>query len=108
MTWIVVALLIVIADQLTKWAIIQWVPLYDRVPLNSFINLTHQKNTGAAFSILADAGGWQRWFFIVLATVISAVIAVGRACPGARRCCRESHRSHPARTRDRFHTGMVR
>ena len=75
-TWMVVALLIVIADQLTKWAIIQWVPLYDRVPLNSFINLTHQKNTGAAFSILADAGGWQRWFFIVLATVISAVIAV--------------------------------
>lgn len=75
-TWMVVALLIVIADQLTKWAIIQWVPLYDRVPLNSFINLTHQQNTGAAFSILAGAGGWQRWFFIVLATVISAVIAV--------------------------------
>ena len=75
-TWILVALIIVIADQLTKWAIIQWVPLYDRVPLNSFINLTHQKNTGAAFSILADAGGWQRWFFIILATVISVVIAV--------------------------------
>ncbi len=71
-----VALLIVFADQLTKWAIIEWVPLYDRVPLNSFINLTHQQNTGAAFSFLANAGGWQRWFFVVLASVVSLVIAV--------------------------------
>ncbi|MDH3578050.1 MAG: signal peptidase II [Gammaproteobacteria bacterium] len=74
--WMVVALAIVGVDQLTKWAIVEWVPLYDRVPLNSFINLTHQKNTGAAFSFLANAGGWQRWFFVVLATVVSGVIAV--------------------------------
>jgi signal peptidase II len=72
----VVAMVIVVADQATKWAIIEWVPLYDRVPINGFINLTHQKNTGAAFSFLAEAGGWQRWFFVVLATVVSAVIAV--------------------------------
>jgi len=69
-------MVIVVADQATKWAIIEWVPLYDRVPINGFINLTHQKNTGAAFSFLAEAGGWQRWFFVVLATVVSAVIAV--------------------------------
>jgi len=75
-TWMVVALLIVVVDQITKWAIVEWVPLYDRVPLNSFINLTHQKNTGAAFSFLANAGGWQRWFFVTLASVVSAVIAV--------------------------------
>ncbi len=75
-TWMVIALVIVVADQLTKWAIVEWVPLYDRVPLNSFINLTHQKNSGAAFSFLANAGGWQRWFFVTLATVVSAVIAV--------------------------------
>jgi len=73
--WMGLALVIVIADQLTKWAIIEWVPLYDRIPLNSFINLTHQKNSGAAFSFLAEAGGWQRWFFVILATVVSAVIA---------------------------------
>lgn len=72
----VVALVVVAADQVTKWAIVEWVPLYDKVPLNSFINLTHQKNPGAAFSFLADAGGWQRWFFVVLASVVSAVIAV--------------------------------
>lgn len=75
-TWMVIAIVIVVADQLTKWAIVEWVPLYDRVPLNSFINLTHQKNTGAAFSFLANAGGWQRWFFVTLATVVSGVIAV--------------------------------
>jgi len=72
----IVALAIVLADQLTKWAIIEWVPLYDRVPVNSFINITHQRNSGAAFSFLANAGGWQRWFFVVLATIVSAVIAV--------------------------------
>lgn len=72
----VVAAVVVVVDQLTKWAIVEWIPLYDRVPLNSFINLTHQKNAGAAFSFLADAGGWQRWFFVVLATCVSAVIAV--------------------------------
>ena len=74
--WIVLAALVIVADQATKWAIVQWVDLYQKVPINSFINLTHQRNTGAAFSFLADAGGWQRWFFIVLASSVSAVIAV--------------------------------
>ena len=74
--WMAVAALVVVADQITKWAIVEWVALYERVPLNSFINLTHQRNTGAAFSLLADAGGWQRWFFIVLASVVSVVLAV--------------------------------
>ena len=72
----VVALVVVIADQLSKWAIIEWVPLYDKVPINSFINLTHQRNLGAAFSFLANAGGWQRWFFVVLSTGVSAFIVV--------------------------------
>ncbi len=74
--WLIVALAVVCADQLTKWAIIEWVPLYGKVPLNSFINLTHQQNTGAAFSFLAGAGGWQRWFFIVLASGVSIVLTV--------------------------------
>ena len=72
--WLCVAMLVVVADQITKWAIIEWVPHYGRVPVNSFINLTHQQNTGAAFSFLANAGGWQRWFFVILATVVSGVI----------------------------------
>ena len=72
--WMLVAGVVVLLDQATKWAIIEWVELYDRVPINSFINITHQRNTGAAFSFLADASGWQRYFFIVLASVVSAGI----------------------------------
>lgn len=75
-TWLLVAFFVVIADQLTKWAIIEWVSLYEKIPVNSFINLTHQRNTGAAFSFLADAGGWQRWFFVVLASGVSVMIGV--------------------------------
>ena len=74
--WISVAILIIAADQVTTWAIIEWVPLYDRVPINSFLNLTHQQNTGAAFSFLAGAGGWQRWFFVVLASAVSLMIII--------------------------------
>lgn len=74
--WMFIAAAVVAVDQATKWAIIQWVPLYGTVPINDFMNLTHQQNTGAAFSFLADAGGWQRWFFVVLASVVSLVLVV--------------------------------
>ena len=46
------------------------------VAVNGFLNLTHQRNYGAAFSFLADAGGWQRWFFITLAFAVSVVLVV--------------------------------
>lgn len=74
--WVCLSVLVIGLDQLTKWAIIKWVELYDKVPINSFINITHQQNTGAAFSFLADASGWQRWFFIVLGTGVSCAILV--------------------------------
>jgi signal peptidase II len=74
--WLVVAMAIIVLDQVTKWAIVEWVPLYGKVPLNEFMNLTHQRNTGAAFSFLAGAGGWQRWFFVGLAIAVSIFIAV--------------------------------
>lgn len=74
--WMVLAVVVVVADQVTKWAIIQHITLYDRVGVNSFINLTHQRNYGAAYNFLADAGGWQRWFFVVLAAAVSTVIGV--------------------------------
>lgn len=72
--WMSVATLIIAADQASKWAIIEWVPLYGNVPINSFLNVTHQQNSGAAFSFLANQSGWQRWFFVVLASVVSAVL----------------------------------
>ena len=72
--WMGIATIIVVLDQLTKLAVFKWVPLYERFPVNSFINITHQRNPGAAFSFLADAGGWQRWAFILLATAVSGFI----------------------------------
>ena len=72
--WVSLSILVIALDQLTKWAIIKWVDLYDKVPVNSFINITHQRNTGAAFSILANSSGWQRWFFIILGIAVSCVI----------------------------------
>ena len=72
--WMALSVLVVAFDHLTKWMIVKWVPLYDKIPINGFINITHQRNTGAAFSFLADAGGWQKWFFIVLAVAVSAFI----------------------------------
>lgn len=74
--WTTLSIVVIGLDQLTKWAIIKWVDLYDKVPVNGFINITHQRNTGAAFSMLADAAGWQRWFFILLGTAVSAAILV--------------------------------
>ncbi|MDH4253368.1 MAG: signal peptidase II [Gammaproteobacteria bacterium] len=74
--WMSLAGIIVLLDQLTKFAILKWVGLYDKITVNSFINITHHRNTGAAFSFLADAGGWQRWFFTVLAIVVSGVITI--------------------------------
>jgi len=72
--WLCIAVLVVAADQATKWAITEWVPLYDRVPVNSFLHITHQQNRGAAFSFLASESGWQRWFFVALATAVSAAL----------------------------------
>jgi len=69
--WMLLAFLVVLVDQATKWAIIKWIPYLGSVELNSFMNLTHQRNYGAAWSFLADAGGWQRWFFVVLAAGVS-------------------------------------
>jgi signal peptidase II len=50
--------------------------LYQSINIMPFVNLTYVHNTGAAFSFLSEAGGWQRWFFAALAIIISIVIAV--------------------------------
>ncbi|MGB5246616.1 MAG: signal peptidase II [Woeseia sp.] len=75
LTWMAVAAVVLIADQVTKWLILQNIPLYSKIEVMSFVNITHQQNPGAAFSFLADAGGWQRWFFTGLATLVSFFIA---------------------------------
>ena len=61
--WLGVALIIFIADQFTKTLILGSYKLGDATYLTSFFNIVRAHNTGAAFSFLAGASGWQRWFF---------------------------------------------
>ena len=61
--WLGLALLIILADQFTKVLILGYYKLCDATYVTSFFNVVRVHNTGAAFSFLANAGGWQRWFF---------------------------------------------
>ena len=70
--WLGLALVVLLADQFTKVLIVGSFQLGDSQTLTSFFNLVRVHNSGAAFSFLASAGGWQRWFFTgigVIATV---------------------------------------
>lgn len=72
--WLVV--LLIVADQFTKWLVVDNMALFSRINLLPFFDLVHVRNYGAAFSFLSDQGGWQRWFFTVIAVVISIVLIV--------------------------------
>ena len=61
--WLGLALLLLIADQFTKVLILGYYRLGDTTYVTSFFNVVRAHNTGAAFSFLASASGWQRWFF---------------------------------------------
>lgn len=62
--------LIVLLDQVTKYFIIQYLRLYEIYPVFPGLNLTLVHNVGAAFSFLSEAGGWQRWVFVGLSSVV--------------------------------------
>lgn len=68
------AAVIVLLDQATKLAAEAWLVPYRPLDLLPFINLTLAYNPGAAFSLLADQPGWQRWFFSALALAVSGYI----------------------------------
>ena len=74
--WLWLSALIVAADQWTKALMSDAMTLYESVEILPILDLTLLHNTGAAFSMLSDAGGWQKWLFIVLALVVSVVILV--------------------------------
>jgi signal peptidase II len=76
LTWLWLSAAIVALDQFTKILVVQRFELYERLELLPVLGLTRLHNTGAAFSFLADSGGWQRWFFIVLGLSISVLIVV--------------------------------
>jgi len=74
--WFAIAATVLLLDQITKLWIMTDFVLGDSRYISSFFNLVRAHNEGAAFSFLSDAGGWQRWFFTFLSTVISVVIVV--------------------------------
>jgi signal peptidase II len=68
--------LVVALDQISKFAVLANFREYEVLTIWPVFNLTLVYNTGAAFSFLSDAGGWQRWFFVIVAVVISLVMVV--------------------------------
>ncbi len=72
--WLGIALLVILSDQLSKTLIIGSFQLGDSHTVTSFFNLVRVHNAGAAFSFLAGASGWQRWFFIGLGLAATVFI----------------------------------
>ena len=72
--WFWISVAVVILDQVTKFAISANFQYGESKYIFSWFNLVLAYNKGAAFSFLADAGGWQRWFFIILTLAISSVL----------------------------------
>lgn len=84
--WIWLSVLVVVLDQATKYLAETWLILHQPVSVLPGFNLMLAYNTGAAFSFLADAGGWQRWFFLGLGSAVSIGLAIWliRLKPGER------------------------
>ena len=74
--WIWLAIVVVVLDQLTKYIASTSLEMFQPVAVMPMFNWTLMHNTGAAFSFLADESGWQRWFFAIIAVVVSAVIVL--------------------------------
>jgi len=77
LAWLALSALVIVVDQITKHVAIASLVPYDPNPvIPGFLNWTLAFNTGAAFSFLHDAGGWQRWLFSVLAISVCTVLVI--------------------------------
>ena len=74
MAWLLIAAVIIVADQFTKILILGSFQLGDVHPVTPFFDLVRAHNHGAAFSFLHNASGWQRWFFLVLGLAAAVFI----------------------------------
>lgn len=72
--WLALALLVLLLDQFTKVLIVGHYRLGDSTVVSSFFNIVRVHNSGAAFSFLASASGWQRWFFISIGLIAAVFI----------------------------------
>ena len=84
--WILIAALVALADQLSKWAALHWLKPGEVVYVTRFFNWVLFFNEGASFSFLSNAGGWQRWFFTALALVVSVWIVFQLRAYHTQRC----------------------
>ncbi len=72
--WLSLAFVVLVLDQITKYWVVTTLEYGERVPITSFFAWVRWHNDGAAFSFLAGSGGWQRWFFVVIAVAFSAYL----------------------------------
>ena len=81
--WLGLALIVLIADQFTKVLILGYYQLGDSSPVTGFFNIVRVHNSGAAFSFLSSASGWQRWFFTAIGLGAAVfIVYMLRAHPG--------------------------
>ena len=77
LAWLLLSAVVIVLDQASKWLALANLQPYEPIAvIDGFLNWMLAFNTGAAFSFLADSGGWQRWFFTALALIVSAVLVV--------------------------------
>ena len=73
--WLMLSVLVIVLDQLSKAWVLASLPEYTAIPVvDGFWNWYRTYNTGAAFSFLSDAGGWQKYFFVILAVAITGLL----------------------------------
>lgn len=76
LVWLWLSFALIVLDLLSKYCVVQHFELGESVNILPVFNLTYARNYGAAFSFLADHSGWQKYFFLSLAVVISIALAV--------------------------------
>ncbi|MGH8271652.1 MAG: signal peptidase II [Gammaproteobacteria bacterium] len=74
--WLALAFVVLVADQFSKLLVLYYLEPFQKVVLLPVLNITLLFNRGAAFSMLANANGWQQWLFVVLALAFSIAILV--------------------------------
>lgn len=88
-TWLAAVSALLLVDQVSKSYFSTTLELGEAIKVTEWFNFVHVLNAGAAFSFLADAGGWQRWFFIGVAGVVVGVVSV--VCLARQQTPEESH-----------------
>lgn len=72
--WLLISLIVIVLDLYSKHLVQQAFTLGNQQTITSFFDLVRYHNEGAAFSFLADAGGWQKWFFTAIAIGVSGLL----------------------------------